>query len=62
MTNLDFVELLLKEGADPNAQDHTQKTPLMSTATLAPGAAKFLLAYHGRQYYHLTWSVVSGQC
>jgi hypothetical protein len=43
VTNLDFVELLLKEGADPNAQDHMGKTPLMWTAKLAPGAAKFLL-------------------
>jgi hypothetical protein len=43
VTNLDFVELLLKEGADPNAQDHMGLTPLMCTTTDAPGAAKFLL-------------------
>jgi hypothetical protein len=29
VTNLDFVELLLKEGADPNVQDHLGMTPLI---------------------------------
>jgi hypothetical protein len=43
VTNLDFIELLLKEGADPNAQDHMGRTPLMYTIQLAPGAAKFML-------------------
>jgi hypothetical protein len=43
VTNLDFVEILLKGGADPNAQTAFGKTPLMCTASLAPGAAKFLL-------------------
>jgi hypothetical protein len=43
VTNLDFVELLLKEGADPNVQDNLGLTPLMYTMRLAPGAAKFLL-------------------
>jgi hypothetical protein len=43
VTNLDFVELLLKKGADPNAQDHRGATPLMYTNKFAPGAAKFLL-------------------
>jgi hypothetical protein len=47
VTNLDFVELLLEEGADPNAQDHMGLTPLMCTTGCttgdAPGAAKFLL-------------------
>jgi hypothetical protein len=43
VTNLDFVQLLLKEGADPNAQDHLGMTPLMYTVPEAPGAAKFLL-------------------
>jgi hypothetical protein len=43
VTNLDFIELLLKAGADPNAQDHMDRTPLMSTTSDAPGAAKFLL-------------------
>jgi hypothetical protein len=49
VTNLDFVELLLKEGADPNSQDRTGLTPLMyttrCTAGNAPGAAKFLLKW-----------------
>jgi hypothetical protein len=43
VTNLDFVELLLKEGADPNAQDPLGVTPLMYTTSFAPGAASFLL-------------------
>jgi hypothetical protein len=43
VTNLDFIELLLKKGADPNAQNHFGQTPLMSTNKFAPGAAKFLL-------------------
>ncbi len=43
VTNLDFVELLLEKGADPNAQDHQGMTPVMHTVPFAPGAAKFLL-------------------
>jgi hypothetical protein len=43
VTNLDFVELLLKAGADPNSQDHLGVIPLMFTTPDAPGAAKFLL-------------------
>jgi ankyrin repeat protein len=43
VTNLDFVELLLEEGADPNSQDHLGLTPLMFTIPDASGAAKFLL-------------------
>jgi hypothetical protein len=43
VTNLDFVELLLEKGADPNAQDPLGITPLMYTIPSAPGAAKFLL-------------------
>jgi hypothetical protein len=43
VTNLDFVELLLKAGADPNTQDHLGLTPLMYTMPNAPGAAKVLL-------------------
>jgi hypothetical protein len=43
VTNLDFVELLLEEGADPNIQDNLGMTPLIRTVPGAPGAAKFLL-------------------
>jgi hypothetical protein len=43
VTNLDYVELLLEEGANPNAQDHFGMIPLMRTAPYAPGTAKFLL-------------------
>jgi hypothetical protein len=43
VTNLDFVELLLKEGADPNTQDSAGRTALMITTPHAPGAAKLLL-------------------
>jgi hypothetical protein len=51
VTNLDFVELLLEAGANPNAQagnypnaqDHLGWTPLMCTTRDAPGAAKFQL-------------------
>jgi hypothetical protein len=44
VTNLDFVDLLLEEGADPNIQGHLRGlTPLMCTTKLAPGAAKFML-------------------
>jgi hypothetical protein len=43
VTNLDFVELLLEEGADPNAQEYLGLLPLTFTSRLAPGAAKFLL-------------------
>jgi hypothetical protein len=45
VTNLDFPEFLLTEGADPNAQDHLGRTPLMYTIPHAPGAAKFLLKW-----------------
>jgi hypothetical protein len=44
VTNLDFVEFLLNEGADPpNTQDCLGRTPLLYTIPHAPGAAKFLL-------------------
>jgi hypothetical protein len=44
VTNLDFVEYLLKEGADPNAAELRRGlTPLILTVPDAPGAAKFLL-------------------
>jgi hypothetical protein len=45
VTNLDFVQYLLEEGADANAQDYLGCTPLMSTVPNAPGAAKFLLKW-----------------
>jgi ankyrin repeat protein len=45
VTNLDLAEYLLGEGADPNAQDHVGRTPVMSKAKIAPGAAKFLLKW-----------------
>jgi ankyrin repeat protein len=45
LTNLDFVELLLKSGADAaNTQDHEGRTLLLYTTQLTPGAAKFLLS------------------
>jgi hypothetical protein len=43
VTNLDFVELLLQKGADPNRQDSQGLTPFDCTTADAPGAAKFLL-------------------
>jgi hypothetical protein len=43
VTSLDFIELLLEEGADPNAQNHLGLTPLMCAIKFAPGAAKLLL-------------------
>jgi hypothetical protein len=44
-TNLDFIELLLENGADPNAQNALGQTPLMETTAFAPGAAKVLLEW-----------------
>jgi hypothetical protein len=43
VTNLDFVELLLEEGADPNIQDYLGATPLRRSLPNAHGAAKFLV-------------------
>jgi hypothetical protein len=44
VTNLDYVELLLEAGADPNVQDRRGQTPLIFCAcSNAPGAAKFLM-------------------
>jgi hypothetical protein len=44
-TNLDFIDLLLENGADPNTQDDLGRTPLLCTLRLAPGAATFLLQW-----------------
>jgi hypothetical protein len=43
VTNLDFIELLLVEGVDPNCQDRTGCTALVFTTPNCPSAAKFLL-------------------
>jgi hypothetical protein len=45
VANLDLVEYLLENGADPNAQDPfwPNATPLMCTIPHAPSVAKFLL-------------------
>jgi hypothetical protein len=43
VANLDFIELLLEEGLDPNSQDRTGMTPLMFTTPDSPSVAKFLL-------------------
>jgi hypothetical protein len=46
VTNLDFLEFLLTEGADPNAQDRDMgRTPLMYTIPHGPSAAKYLLKW-----------------
>jgi hypothetical protein len=44
-TNLDYIQLLLDHGANPNAKDSAGQTPLHCTVPGAPGAAKFLLTY-----------------
>jgi hypothetical protein len=59
VTNLDFVELLLEEGADPNMQNHLGKTALMCTTPDAPGAAKFLLKWPTTDVHITTRSGVS---
>ena len=43
VTNLDFIELLLEEGADPNVKHHLGLPPLMATPKFSPGAANFFL-------------------
>jgi hypothetical protein len=59
VTNLDFVELLLVESADPNAQDHLGYTPMMCTIRLAPGAANFVLNWPTTDVNSTTRSGVS---
>jgi hypothetical protein len=59
VTNLDFVEYLLEEGADPNAQDHMGRTSLIYTIPDAPGAAKFLLNWPTTDVNIITQS---GEC
>jgi hypothetical protein len=44
-TNLDFIQLLLENGADPNIPNYEGLAPLMATANMAPGAAKCLLKW-----------------
>jgi hypothetical protein len=44
-TNLDYIQLLMDHGANPNAKDGDGETPLHCTVPGAPGAAKFLLTY-----------------
>jgi hypothetical protein len=44
-TNLDFIQLLLDHGANPNARNSLGSTPLFYTMGYAPGAAKFLLTH-----------------
>jgi hypothetical protein len=43
VTNLDFIELLLEAGADPNVRNVSGDTPLVVTFPYAPNAAKLLL-------------------
>jgi hypothetical protein len=57
MTNLDFIQLLFEIGADPNAQDHLGRTPLMYTIQFAPIG----VAYHGREYHRSIRRVLLGQ-
>jgi hypothetical protein len=47
-TNLDYIQLLLDHGANPNGKDSEGVTPLHSTMMFAPGAAKFLLTYSNK--------------
>lgn len=42
-TNIDFIKLLLANGADPNAKNDLGETPLMHSMPFSPGAAKCLL-------------------
>jgi hypothetical protein len=44
-TNLDFIQLLLDNGANPNIQNDWGETPLMCTVQMAPSAAKLLIEW-----------------
>jgi hypothetical protein len=59
VTNLDFVKVLLKAGADPNSQDSLGSIPLIYTAPYAPGAATFLLNWPTTDANIITRSGVS---
>jgi hypothetical protein len=61
VTNLDFVELLLQNGADPNAQDSLGLTPLLCSSKGAPGAANFLLNWPSTDANITTRSGISFQ-
>jgi hypothetical protein len=43
--NLAFIQILLENGADPNAQDRWGQTPLMHSIMYAPGAAKIMVEW-----------------
>jgi hypothetical protein len=47
-TNLDYIQLLLDHGANPNEKDSEGATPLHGTMMFAPGVAKFLLTYSNK--------------
>jgi hypothetical protein len=44
-TNLDFIQLLLDNGANPNIQNYLGETPLMCSVQMAPSAAKLLMEW-----------------
>jgi hypothetical protein len=44
-TNLDFIQLLLDNGANPNIQNFLGESPLMCTVQMAPSAAKLLMEW-----------------
>jgi hypothetical protein len=46
-TNLEFIQLLLENGADPNVKDKEGSTPLFKTIPFAPAAAKCLVQWAG---------------
>ena len=44
-TNLDFVQLLIENGANPNHQTADGRTPLMASIEMAVGASIFILKF-----------------